>query len=285
MKNSPEINSKFDTIITNNTKWYDLSLGEIWKYKDLIYFFVKRDFVAVYKQTLLGPLWYLIQPLFTSLVMILVFTKIAKLDTGSIPPILFYLSGNILWMYFSDNIIRTSDTFIINSSIFGKVYFPRLTVPISTTISGLIAFGIQYILFISFYIYYYLIGTIQFNILILTLPFIILYLSIQSFSFGIIISSLTTKYRDLKFLLKFGLQLWFYASPIAYSIDLVPQKYLDFYLLNPIVFVIEYFRYIHFGLIKINVIHFEINFLFTIFIFITGVIMFHKVEKSFIDTV
>ncbi len=277
--------TKFETIISSQSRFFSFNFKELWTYKDLIYFFVKRDFVAVYKQTILGPLWYLVQPIVTSFVMILVFTKIARLDTGLIPPVLFYFSGNMLWMYFADNLIRTSDTFITNSSIFGKVYFPRLTAPISSALSGMISFVIQYFLFFCIYLYYCFSSNLEFKYYIFFTPFLLIYLAVLSFSFGILISALTTKYRDLKFVLKFGLQLWMYASPIAYSLEQVPNKYLSIYMFNPLVPVIEIFRFFHFGYTLLSPIHLIANLVFLTILFFGSILLFNKVERSFLDSV
>lgn len=283
---SNKVENDFINVIDSKTRIFHLNISELWQYKDLIYYFVKRDFVSFYKQTILGPLWYLVQPIVSSVVLFVVFTKIAKLPTGNVPPFLFYLSGNILWMYFSENLNRTSDTFIVNSSIFGKVYFPRLTVPISTTLSGLISFFIQYVLFLFVYIYYYFQNQIPFfNFLIFFTPFVVLYLALISFSFGIMISSLTTKYRDLRFILKFGIQLWMFASPIAYSIDQVPGKYLDLYLLNPITPVIESFRYLYFNNTVLTSGDLVRNFSINGAVLFVSILLFNRVEKSFMDTV
>jgi lipopolysaccharide transport system permease protein len=286
MKPLKENNLSFEKVITsrNNILYFDFS--ELWKYRDLVYYFTKRDFVSFYKQTILGPIWYLVQPVVSSFVLYVVFSKIANLPTDGIPPFLFYLSGNLLWMYFSENLNRTSDTFIVNSSIFGKVYFPRLTVPISTTISGLISFVIQFILFISVYFYYYQNGDlVGFNLLILLTPFLVFYLAMVSFSFGLIVSSLTTKYRDLKFVLKFGIQLWMFASPIAYSTAQVPKEYLYIYMLNPITPIIEAFRFLFFNSSILTSEHILINMISSFVIFIISILLFNRVEKSFMDTV
>ncbi|TGN18293.1 ABC transporter permease [Leptospira idonii] len=283
---SNKLESESFSLIDSKTRIFHLNLSELWQYKDLIYYFVKRDFVSFYKQTILGPLWYLVQPIVSSVVLFVVFTKIAKLPTGTVPPFLFYLSGNILWMYFAENLNRTSDTFIVNSSIFGKVYFPRLTVPISTTLSGLISFFIQYALFLSVYAYYYFQNQVPFfTVWIFLTPFAVLYLALISFSFGIMISSLTTKYRDLRFILRFGIQLWMFASPIAYSIQQVPKHYLSIYMLNPITPVIEGFRFIYFQNTLLTLDDLLCNFIINGTVLVLSILLFNRVEKSFMDTV
>lgn len=277
---------QFDQKISSETNLLNFNLSELWRYKDLIYYFTKRDFISFYKQTVLGPLWYLVQPIVSSFVLYVVFTRIANLSTGGIPPFLFYLSGNMLWMYFSENINRTSDTFIVNASVFGKVYFPRLTVPISTTISGLISLGIQFIIFSMAFVYFYFdILTEVLTFRMLLFPILIIYLSIVSFSFGILISSLTTKYRDLKFVLKFGLQLWMFASPIAYSTSQVPEKYLDYFMLNPITPIIEVFRFLFFQSSPLSMYHIIFNLVFVFGLLVVSLLLFNRVEKSFMDTV
>lgn len=274
------------TTIRPHASLWTLNLREAWQYRDLILSFVKRDFVSFYKQTILGPLWYLIQPLASSVILYVIFTKIAKLTTANIPPFLFYLTGNLMWIYFSENIIKTSETFIQNASIFGKVYFPRLTVPISISISNLITFAIQFALFIVFYAYDrysrdYSVPAINF----LFLPPLVLQLVLNSFSVGVIISALTTKYRDLRFTLKFGIQLWMFASPIAYSSQQVPGEYLSWYMLNPVSPAIEGLRHIFFGTSVLSPNHLIATAIQTIALFLIAVLLFNRVEKTFMDTI
>lgn len=263
-----------------------LNLAEIWRYRDLVISFVKRDFVSFYKQTLLGPLWYLIQPVASSVILYVVFTKVARLPTSDIPPFLFYLSGNVLWIYFSENIIRTSETFLQNASIFGKVYFPRLTVPVSVSISGLIAFGLQFLLFLGFYIKSIAAGNLLFDPMrLLFLPLVILHLVLNSFSIGLLIAGLTNKYRDLRFTLKFGMQLWMFGSPIAYATTQVPREFLNAYMINPVTPAIEGFRYIFFGQSMLTSDHILLSAGITLFLLFASLIIFNRIERTFVDNV
>lgn len=282
----PEESLHWQTVIRPRSGMFRFNFIELWRYRDLVFSFVKRDFVAFYKQTFLGPLWYLIQPLASSLILYIVFTRIARLPTGGVPPFIFYLSGNLLWIYFSENIIRTSETFVQNAKIFGKVYFPRLAVPVSVSISGLISLAIQFGLFLIFYVQYVMDSgiTIHWSNFAF-LPLVILQLIIGSFSIGLLISALTTKYRDLSFTLKFGIQLWMFASPIAYDAGQVPRQYLDLYMVNPVAPAIEGFRYAFFGHTNLDSSQLILTGITTICLFFLSVIVFNRVEKTFIDNV
>jgi len=265
---------------------FDVNLKELWRYKDLIELFVRRDFVAKYKQTILGPLWFIIQPLLTTLMFVVVFGNIAKISTDGLPQILFYLSGLVAWSYFSACLNATSSTFVSNAGIFGKVYFPRLAVPISIVISNLIQFGIQLAIFLVFFIYFLIVGAdIQPNIYLLLLPVLLLMLAALSLGFGIIISSMTTKYRDLTNLIGFGVQLWMYATPIIYPLSNIPEKYRIFVILNPVSPIIETFRYSFLGKGTVEWWHLGYSFAFAIVVLFIGILMFNKVEQSFMDTV
>jgi lipopolysaccharide transport system permease protein len=253
--------------------------------------FVRRDFVAVYKQTILGPIWFFLQPVFTTFVMVVVFAKLAGIPTDGIPPILFYLSGNVLWGYFSNTLTLTSDTFITNQHIFGKVYFPRLASPISMTISGLLKLGIQLILFTCFYIYYLFFSDAildpQWH-LIWVIPFLIMIMAGLALGCGIIVTSLTTKYRDLKFLLAFGIQLAMYATPVVYPLSLVVEQFGTYKWLviaNPMACIIETFKYILLGQGQFDWLYLGYAFLIMVFIVFLGVIIFNKTEQNFMDTV
>ncbi|MDX2195737.1 MAG: ABC transporter permease [Cytophagales bacterium] len=273
-------------IIKPQNPFWNVNINELWQYRDLILLFVWRDFVAVYKQTILGPLWHVIQPVFTTLIFTLVFGKIAQMPTDGVPPILFYMSGITIWNYFSRCLTATSATFVSNAGIFGKVYFPRLTVPIATVISGLVSFGIQLLLFLCIYLYYYVTSdNIIPNYMLLLLPVVVVVMAIQGLSWGIIISSLTTKYRDLTQLIGFGVQLWMYVTPIILPLSAVPQKYRWVVELNPITGLVEAFRYGFLGVGTISYTILIFNGLFTVFLFIFGAMLFHKVEKNFMDTV
>lgn len=280
--NAPE----WDLKIKPQRNLLDIDLSELWRYRDLIMLFVRRDFVSRYKQSILGPLWFIIQPLLTTLMFTVVFGKIAGLPTDGLPKPLFYMAGIVGWTYFSTCLTSTSDTFIANAGIFGKVYFPRLVSPVSIVISNLIQFVIQFLFLIAFMIFYKFMGAAFLpNIYILLIPFLIILLAGLSLGFGIIFSSLTTKYRDLRFLLAFGVQLWMYATPIIYPISSLPEKYKIFILLNPMTPIIETFRYALLGSGTINWVHLLYSLGFTVVVLVTGVIIFNRVERSFMDTV
>ena len=283
----------FKVKITSEHKVFDLHIKETFRYRDLIILFVKRDFMAFYKQTILGPLWAVIQPLLTTVVFTIVFGSLAKLTTADIaggfvlPGFLFYMAGNICWAYFSTTLQATSNTFIANRATMGKVYYPRLVSPISTALSGLISFAIQFAMFIVIWLVYLIKGgtDIQITWNLLLVPLIILQLVTLSVGFGIIISSLTTKYRDLAMLVGFGLQLWQYASPIAYGLGLIPEKYLWIYMLNPVAPIITTFRYAMFGFGYFNLLFYSIGWLVSLFVFFIGLILFSRIERTFMDTV
>lgn len=264
----------------------EIDLKEIWNYRDLIFLFVKRTFVSQYKQTILGPAWAVIQPLLTTIVFTVVFGGLAGLPTDGVPGFLFYMCGTICWNYFSSNITVTSNTFVTNAAIFGKVYFPRLVLPISTVITNLISFSIQLITFLIFWAVYLCKGNLIFpNGFVLMLPLLLLQIAMLSLGFGIIISALTTKYRDLTMLVGFGVQLWMYATPVAYSSSMIPEKWLGLYMLNPMTPIIEMFRCGFLGTGVVNVSYYLISWLVTLLILISGVLLFNKVEKTFMDTV
>ncbi len=276
----------WDLIIEPKSKWYDLRLGEIIRYKDLMFLFVRRDFVALYKQTILGPLWFFIQPIITSITFTVIFGNLAKISTDGLPQVLFYMCGITLWTYFSDTLTKTSDTFTANANIFGKVYFPRLIVPLSVVISNLIKLGVQFSLFILLWVYYLITtNSLHPNAALILVPFLVLLIGFLGLAFGIIISSLTTKYRDLKFLVVFGVQLMMYASPIVYPLSIVPVKYKWLILANPVTSIIETFKYAFLGVGEFNWMHLGYSFGFTVILFVLGLIIFHRVEKSFMDTV
>jgi len=276
----------WDLTIKTKSKWYDLRLKEILRYKDLLFLFVRRDFVAVYKQTILGPIWFFIQPIITSVTFTVIFGNLAHISTDGLPPVLFYMCGITLWSYFSDTLSKTSDTFAANSGIFGKVYFPRMIVPLSIVVSNLIKLSIQFLLFLAIWLYFFIkTDDVHPNATIFLIPFLILLVGFMGLSFGIIISSLTTKYRDLKFLVSFGIQLMMYASPIVYPLSIVPEKYKWIILANPVTSIIETFKYAMLGVGEFNLLYLGYSLLFTFVLFLIGLIIFHKVEKSFMDTV
>ncbi|HPX95934.1 MAG TPA: ABC transporter permease [Brevefilum fermentans] len=276
----------WDLIITSRKKWYDLQLADVWRYRDLIALFVRRDFVSRYKQTILGPLWFIIQPLITSLVFTVIFSNIARLPTDGLPQYLFYLSGNVMWGYFSTCLTGTSDTFIANAGIFGKVYFPRLVMPLSIIISNLLSFAIQFVFFLGFYLFFYLQGAaINLTEWAFTLPLLILLMAGLGLGFGIIISSMTTKYRDLRYLVTFGVSLWMYATPVIYPVSSIPEKWRWVAAINPITPIIETFRagFLGAGNASWASLAYSAGFMFVV-MFI-GVVIFNRVEKTFIDTV
>lgn len=277
---------EWDLIIQPQSKWYQLRLKEVSNYKDLLFLFVKRDFVSVYKQTVLGPLWLIIQPILTTITFTVIFTHVAKIGTNGTPAILFYLSGITLWTYFSDCLNKTSNTFVSNANIFGKVYFPRLIIPLSVLFSNLIKLSIQFLLFLVTWIYFlFTTDAVHPNIYLLLLPGLIIIMAGLGMGFGIFISALTTKYRDLTFLIGFGIQLMMYASPIVYPLDIVPEKYKYLLLLNPVTPVIEAFKFSFIGTGYFNWFYLLYSFLFMTGLLAVGLIVFNKVEKSFMDTV
>ena len=277
---------QWTSVIKPVSGWFDIHLSEIWRYRDLIMLFVRRDFVSVYKQTILGPLWFLIQPLFTTLVFTVIFGKVAKIPTDGLPPVIFYMSGIVFWNYFSGCLDKTSNTFVGNAGIFGKVWFPRLTVPLSIVISNLITFGIQFSLFLCFYFYFFFKGAAIFpKTLILMTPFLILQMAALGLGLGIIVSSMTTKYRDLRYLVGFGVQLWMYATPIVYPTSQIPLKYQWVIALNPMAPVIEAFRYAFLGAGTVQPWQMGLSIATTLIILTIGIILFSRIEKSFMDTV
>lgn len=284
--NSEQNEEAWDLVIRPKTKWYDLRIREIVEYKDLLFLFVRRDFVSVYKQTILGPLWFFLQPIITTLTFTVVFGNLAKISTDGLPPVLFYMCGITIWNYFADTLSKTSDTFASNAGIFGKVYFPRMIVPLSIVVSNLIKLAVQFALFMAVWIYFFLKNDqIHLNWAVFLIPFLVLLVGFMGLSFGIIISSLTTKYRDLKFLVAFGIQLMMYASPIVYPLSIVPEKYKWIILANPVTSVIETFKYALLGVGNFSWLSLAYSLVFTMILFMIGLVIFHRVEKSFTDTV
>jgi lipopolysaccharide transport system permease protein len=276
----------WDLIITPRKKWYDLQLRDVWRYRDLIGMFVRRDFVSRYKQTILGPLWFLIQPLLTSLVFTVIFGNIAQLPTDGLPQLLFYMSGTVLWGYFSSCLTSTSDTFVGNAHLFGKVYFPRLVIPISVVISNLITFSIQFLFFIGFFVYFILRGSdVTLTPWALTLPFLIFLMAGLGLGLGIIISSMTTKYRDLRYLVSFGVSLWMYGTPVIYPVSSIPERWRWVADVNPVTPIIETFRMGFLGQGNATWLGLGYSTLFMLVVMFIGVVIFNRVEKTFIDTV
>jgi lipopolysaccharide transport system permease protein len=278
---------KWDIIVSAKQHWFSINVGEIWRYRDLMYMFIKRDIVATYKQTVLGPLWFFIQPVLTTAIFIVVFGKVAKLPTDNTPGILFYLGGVVMWQYFSTSLTTTSNTFVNNANIFGKVYFPRIILPISTAIANLIKFSAQLLLYVMTVLYYtfqtqYLISP---NASLLLFPFWILVMVISSLGIGMIITSLSIKYRDIQFLVGFGVQLLMYATPVIYPYSSLPTSLKSFIVYNPMCGVIEGTRFAFTGKGTFGLEVFVPAVLSSILLFATGLVIYNKMEKSFIDTV
>ena len=279
------------TIIRPKSGWFDLPIKELLRYKDLILLFVKRDFVSLYKQTVLGPAWAVIQPFLTTIVFSLVFGTMAGLAPEGVPSFLFYLSGTVVWTYFSNCLTRTSDTFIANAGILGKVYFPRLVMPVSTVLSKLIDFAIQYAFLLVFLAIFLLTGaSIAPNWYVLMTPVLLAQLAMLSLGCGIIISAATTKYRDLRMLVSFGVQLWMYASPVAYDMFSMGAfapggKYYSLYMLNPVTPIVNLFRYAYLGIGQIDWLSYGISWATTLVLLFVGIVLFSRVEKTFMDTV
>lgn len=264
---------------------FKLNLKEVWEYKDLVLMFVKRDFVSGFKQTILGPIWFFINPIFTTLMYVLVFGNIAKISTDGVPKILFYLAGVTLWNYFSSCLTGTSNVFTGNASIFGKVYFPRLVMPLSIVVSNLMRFGVQFLLFLAVFFYYYFEGKIEPNWWILATPFLIVLMASFALGAGMVFSALTTKYRDLQMLLGFGVSLLMYATPVIYPISAIPKKFQFYAALNPLTGIFECFKHGWLGTDGFQPTSLISSIIFIFILLIAGILIFNKVEKSFMDTV
>lgn len=265
---------------------FSINFIELWHYRDLLLMLLKRDFITFYKQTILGPIWFFVQPILTSLIYIIIFGQVAKLSTDGVPQLVFYLSGITIWNYFSDSLLKTSSVFQSNASIFGKVYFPRLIMPLSIVFSNLLKFAIQFGLFIAIVLYYTFVEkTIQPNLWILMTPILILLMASFALGLGMIFSSMTTKYKDLNFLLTFGIQLFMYATPVVYPISAMPERFKWIVELNPLTGIFECFRYAYLGTGHFEPLSLLYTSMFTIILLFLGTIIFNKVEKSFMDTV
>lgn len=277
---------EFNTIIKPKNKLFEVDFKEIWQYRDLFSMFVKRDIITQYKQTILGPTWFFIQPAITTIMYMIVFGGIAKIPTDGLPQPLFYMAGIVCWQYFADSLNKTSSTFTTNQGIFGKVYFPRLIVPLSTVASGLVRMGIQFLLFVAVYLYYLMLGVhVTPNIYILLLPLIIIMLAGLSLGFGIIISSMTTKYRDLTILFTFVVGLWMYATPIIYPLSTMSPKKQWIMALNPVTSLVETFKYGTMGVGTFSWGMLGYSFGFMVVLLAIGIVVFNKVQRSFMDTV
>lgn len=281
------IGTKYHTHISSKHRWFDLNLKEVWNYRDLVVLFTKRSFVLTYKQTVLGPAWIFLNPFITSIIYTFVFGGIAGMSTDGIPQILFYLCSNAIWTFFSSSVTKNATTFTANANVFGKVYFPRLTTPISNVLSSVIQFVIQMLLVGIFLIYYVIRGEVQPNWEAwLLMPLILLHLGVMGLGFGIIISSLTTKYRDLAILVTFGVQLWMYATPIVYPLSqLGDGRFKTMLMINPVTGPVEAFRYAVLGQGTIVTEYYVLSAVLTIIVALFGVMIFNKVEKTFMDTV
>lgn len=289
MSNHTLDNQHWDIEVTPKAKFFNINFKEIWRYRDLLLLFVRREILANYKQTILGPLWFFIQPVLTTFMFTIVFGNLAGLSTDGKPQMLFYLSGILLWTYFSDAVNNTSNTFSANAAIFGKVYFPRIIMPLSRVISNLLKLCIQLLLFICFYIYYIAKGKMEFNVTtnFLLLPVLVLIILFLGMGIGMIVSSLTNKYKDLNFLVGFGIQLLMYASPVIYSLETAKikmPKFYNFFAFNPVSPVIEAFRKSVLGG-NVDYVMLCYSLIVSIIILFTGMLIFSKTEKSFIDTV
>lgn len=297
MEKQSEGDQDWDLIINPTSSSRLTSFSELFRYKDLMMLFVKRDFISLYKQTVLGPLWVVIQPILTTITFFIVFSKIANIETDGIPPILFYMLGVTVWAYFSDCVVKTSDTFIVNQNIFGKVYFPRMIVPLSLILTNLIKLGIQFVLFVLVYLVFA--NFIGFDVNkdtgeiahmswhLVLIPVLIVLLAALGLGFGLIISGLTTKYRDLRFLIQFGIQLMMYATPVVWPLSKVSEQYQMIAALNPLAGILETFKVAFFGMDNgvFNWFYLGYSAVFAFLVLIIGVKLFGRVEKTFIDTI
>lgn len=281
------IDDQWDIVITPRAKAISVDLHSVWRYRDLIWMFFKRDFITFYKQTILGPLWYLIQPTLTAITYFVIFGKIANLSTGGLPPLIFYLSGIVLWAYFSNCLINNAEVFSKNSQLFGKIYFPRLVMPLSVVLSGLVAFCIQFTLLIIISIGFKLSSTgFHINWLALPIiPFIVLYVACLSLGVGLIVSAMTVRFRDLAFAAGFVTQLWMFASPVVYPYSQIPEKYRLIFHLNPMTAPIESLRAVLFGSNSVPNTIWIANLGITIALLITGLVLFTRAESNAMDTV
>jgi len=273
-------------IIRPRRNWFDLRLSELWRYRDLIVLFVRRDFVATYKQTILGPLWYLIHPLLTTITFTVIFGNLAGLSTDGLPHFLFYMSGTVVWSYFANCLTGASGTFISHAGIFGKVYFPRLAVPMAILLSNLIAFAIRFGLFLAFMVYFGLAGAvIRPNGWIVLTPALLVIMAGLGLGFGIVISSMTTRYRDLTYLVSFGVQLLMFAAPVIYPLSAVPDNYRWLIMANPMTPILESFRFAFLGAGTVSGMHLLYSFGFMVGVLMVGLLIFNQVERTFMDTV
>ena len=281
-----ETSEDWSTIIHPRRPWLDLRLGELWHARDLILLFVRRDFVAVYKQTILGPLWFLVQPLLTTLTFTVIFGRVARLPSDGLPAFLFYLSGTVMWSYFAACLTKTSDTFIANAGLFGKVYFPRLAVPISILMSNLVAFAIQLGLFLVFVVSFWSMGAeVRPNAAMLLLPVLLFLMAGLGLGLGIIVASLTTRYRDLQHLVSFGAQLLMYATPVIYPVSAIPEGYRPWLQANPLAPIVEAFRYAFLGTGTVSLGSLLYSAGCMLAVLLISLVLFNRIEQTFMDTV
>jgi lipopolysaccharide transport system permease protein len=284
MKNDNQ-SQDWDLVIKGHTSLFDVRLKEVWHYRDLLFLFVKRDFVTVYKQTILGPLWFFIQPLLTTITFTIVFGTVAQLSTDGAPKVIFYMAGITLWNYFSNCLTSVAGVFNANASIFGKVYFPRLIMPLTVVISNLMKFGVQFLLFLCFVAYFVLQGQITPNFYIVLMPVIILLMALISMGIGLILTAMTAKYKDLTQLIAFGVQLFMYVTPVIYPSSSIPAGYKWLVNLNPLVSLFDYMRFAFLGIGEFSLVSLVYPGLFSVGILALGVLVFNKAQKTFIDTV
>lgn len=277
--------TQWDAVIESKTSLFDVDFKALWNYRDLLVLFVRRDFVTVYKQTILGPLWFFIQPLLTTITFTVIFGNVAQLSTDGAPKVVFYMAGITLWGYFSGCLTAVSGVFNANAGIFGKVYFPRLIMPLTTVISNLMKFGVQFLLFLGFVFYFVAQGQIHPNPWVLALPLVIVLMALISMGIGLVLSSMTTKYKDLNQLISFGMQLFMYATPVIYPSSAVPQDYQWIAQLNPLAGLFDYMRYAFLGVGNFEWASFIYPSVFAVFILFFGILVFNKVQKTFMDTV
>ncbi|WP_407500074.1 ABC transporter permease [Elizabethkingia anophelis] len=283
MENNKE--NRWTEIIEPQSSLLNLNLKEVWRYRDLLLLLVKRDFVTYFKQTILGPIWFFINPIFTTVIYTLVFGNIAGISTNGAPKVAFYLSGVVMWNYFSTSLTQTSTVFTVNAPIFGKVYFPRLIMPLAIVVSNLMQFGIQFLLFLVIVIYYTFQGQLHPNIFVLLTPILIVQMAAFALGVGMIFSSMTTKYKDMTMLLAFGVQLFMYATPVIYPLSTIDEKYRYLVELNPLTAIIENFRYAFLGVGNLNIPALGYSFVVISILLAIGTIIFNRVQKGFMDTI
>lgn len=285
MKEYKDTEGEWDHVIQSQTSLFDLRLNEVWHYRDLLFLFVRRDFVTVYKQTILGPLWFFIQPILTTITFTIIFGNVAQLSTDGAPKLVFYMAGITLWNYFSTCLTAVSGVFNANAGIFGKVYFPRLIMPLTIVISNLMKFVVQFVMFLVFVFYFYFQGEIQPNFWILLTPIVIVLMAVISMGIGLILSSMTTKYKDLTMLIGFGIQLFMYATPVIYPSSSIPEGYQWLIQMNPLSGLFDYMRFAYLGVGEFGLTSLLYPTSFAFIILTLGIVVFNKVQKSFMDTV